>query len=124
MKSSKEHLESFCLCPIKTKGKIFVFFMIFDGAFSPSTIVVKRSGMKDGFACFGDSGGPIVVKHSGRFVLAALVSTVPTGQILSAWPPPCLCNCEVPGETHARVSAAVPWIEQVMIERKLSFSCT
>ena len=43
----------------------------------PSNILIQRSEMKDGFACSGDSGGPIVVENSGRFVLATVVSSIP-----------------------------------------------
>ena len=113
---------------MKTKGKppnLFKLTLFSNGTFrtNPSTIVVQRSGMNDGFACKGDSGGPIVVKRSGRFVLAGIVSTGPIDGLVSYWPPSCWCNCEGEGENHARVSAALPWIDQVMKERNFSLSC-
>jgi hypothetical protein len=47
--------------------------------------------MDDGYACFGDSGGPIVVKKKRVYVLAAVVTGLsPLGW---EWPPACLCNC-------------------------------
>ena len=101
----------------------FLSFSKSDFRALPSNILIQRSAMKDGFACSGDSGGPIVVKHSGRFVLAAVVSSIPAAKLFSSWPPSCLCNCEGEPETHARVSAAIPWIDQVMKERNLSFTC-
>ena len=110
---------------MKTKGKPPNLKLFSKGVFrtDPSTIVVQRPGMKDSFACKGDSGGPIVVKHSGRFVLAAVVSTGPIEGLFSYWPPSCWCNCEGEGENHARVSAAIPWIDQVMKGRNLSLPC-
>ena len=66
---------------MKTKGKLLnlsKLTLVSNCVFRnfPSIIIVQRSGMKDGFACNGDSGGPIVVKSSGRFVLAAVASTI------------------------------------------------
>ena len=100
-------------------------FIVFNQFFRalPSNILIQRSSKEDGFACNGDSGGPIVVENSGRFVLAAVVSSFPIVKLFSSWPPFCMCNCEGEPETHARVSAAVPWIDQVMKERNLNFAC-
>ena len=77
--------------------------------------------MNDGYACFGDSGGPIVVKRNGVYVLAAVV----TGLALlgNEWPPACLCNCNDLPEYHSKVSTALPWIQQVMKEKMLGFTC-
>ena len=88
-----------------------------------SIILSKRFEMKDGYACPGDSGGPLVVEKEGSYVVVGVVSTVPSLSLLLSWPPPCYCNCEGTPEWHARVSIAVPWIRQVMHEKKLTFSC-
>ena len=90
---------------------------------SEDTILSQKFKMEDGYACPGDSGGPIFVERDGSFVLVGLVSTVPNHQLYLSWPPPCFCNCEDYPEVHARVSVAVPWIKQVMAENKLAFSC-
>jgi secreted trypsin-like serine protease len=85
--------------------------------------LIQRSSKEDGFACNGDSGGPIVVENSGRFVLAAVVSQKPKVRFFSSWPPFCMCNCQGEPESHAKVSVAIPWIDQVMEEINLSFTC-
>ena len=79
--------------------------------------------MEDGYGCYGDSGGPIVVEKEGSSVVVGLVSFGSPIPLLTSWPPPCWCNCEGYPELNARVSVAVPWIKQVMAENKLAFSC-
>ena len=80
--------------------------------------------VKNGYSCHGDSGGPIVAKTDGKFVLVSLVSGGPEwiGTFFS-WPPPCKCNCNDLPEVHPRVSAVVPWIHKKLNERKLDLPC-
>ena len=88
-----------------------------------SRILCQRFKMKDGYACHGDSGGPIVVEKKGTFVLVAVASTVPGMPQMYSWPPACKCSCEIVPETHARVSSVLPWIYQNMEQRKLKLPC-
>ena len=90
---------------------------------NPSTILVQRSDMKDGFACHGDSGGPFVVKSNGRFVQVAVAYSVPDIQELYSWPPPCYCSWGMMPELHMRVSSALPWIYENVKERNLRVPC-
>ena len=88
-----------------------------------STILTQRLKIKDGFDCKGDSGGPVFVEKEGSSVVIGLVSFhYPIGLWLS-WPPQCYCNCEGFPDVHAKVSTAVPWIQQVMADKKLALSC-
>ena len=90
---------------------------------SPSLMLCQRFKMADEYRCSGDSGGPLVVKNNGRFILAAVASTVPGIQTMYSWPPSCVCSCEILPETHARVSIILPWIYKNLEERKLKIPC-
>ena len=88
-----------------------------------STILTQRFKMRDGYDCPGDSGGPVVGEKEGSSVLIGVVSfSYRVGPYLS-WPPACWCNCEGLPDVHAKVSTAVPWIQQVMADKKLALSC-
>ena len=95
--------------------------IIFDK--SPSTIMTERFEMEDGYGCVGDSGGPVVVKSDGRFVLVAVLSGSPLFQAIFSWPPPCSCSCKIIPETNARVSSVLPWIYKNMKDRNLKITC-
>ena len=88
-----------------------------------SRILCQRFKMKDGYACHGDSGRPIVVEKKGTFVLVAVASTVPGMPQMYSWPPACKCSCEILPETHARVVSVLPWIYQNIVQRKLNMPC-
>ena len=90
---------------------------------SPSTIMTERFEMEDGYVCDGDSGGPVVVKSNGKFVLVAVVSSGPLFQSIFSWPPPCTCSCKIIPETHGRVSSVLPWIYKHMKDRNLTLTC-
>ena len=86
--------------------------------------MVERLDRKNGYSCNGDSGGPIVAKSNGKFVLVATVSGGPGWiQNFLSWPPPCRCNCDYMPEVHPRVSAIVPWIQEKLKDRKLNLPC-
>ena len=89
----------------------------------PSKILCERFKIEDGYGCKGDSGGPIVVKNNGNFVLVAAYSTQPVHQFLWSWPPVCFCSCDMLPEVHARVSHVVPWIYQHLEQRELDVPC-
>jgi len=73
-------------------------------------ILVKKNKMKDGFGCSGDSGGGVVVKKDGRYVVVAVASSIPDTS-LSEFPPTCICNCEDLPEIHTKVSEFTKWIK-------------
>ena len=82
---------------------------------------MKRSSMEDGYACAGDSGGPIVVEKNGVYILTAVVHGIALP--FNEWPPACLCCSNDLPESHSKISSALPWIQQVMKEKKLEFTC-
>ena len=89
----------------------------------PSKILTQRFSMEKGFACYGDSGGPLVVEKNGNFVLVAITSIIPVAQLYISWPPSCFCCNDKDPEAHGRVSAALPWIYQVLEKKNLSIKC-
>ena len=83
---------------------------------------MQRSSIEEGYVCAGDSGGPIVVKQNGHYVLAAVVSRGPyLGRY--NWPPECACDCNEYPEEDGRVTAALPWLYQFLKERNVEIAC-
>ena len=88
-----------------------------------SIILMQRFNMKDGYTCYGDSGGPVmVVNDNGVHVVAAVVSRLPLTNYYS-WPPECFCNCNHLPEEHVRVAAVLTWIRNTIKWNRMDIPC-
>ena len=63
-----------------------------------------------------------MVEKDGKFVLVAVVTSGDTLERVS-WPPPCVCCLKEEPEINVRVSAFIPWINEIMKKNNANFDC-